>query len=145
TIHVHCAARGLARRPLRPIFEAGRVTIQPFVWGFTSYQFAMLGVIEATVEGDEQKNALCPPIFYCEEDADYLTPFLALLTLTNAINPHPALVRWNSASRLNPMSGISSHKDDPRVGASRERVKQFGLAAAVNLPKLLSKRASSPR
>src|SRR5262249_53209532 len=26
TIHVHCAARGLARPPLRPIFEPGRAT-----------------------------------------------------------------------------------------------------------------------
>jgi hypothetical protein len=105
----------------------------------------MLGVIEATVEGDEQKNALCPPIFYWEEDADYLTAFLALLALTNAISAHPALASWNNASRLNPMSGISSHKDDPRVVESRGRVKRFGLPAAVNLPKLLSKRASSRR
>lgn len=33
TVHVHCASRGLARPPLRPIFEPGRVTVQPFVWG----------------------------------------------------------------------------------------------------------------
>src|SRR4029077_18403735 len=25
TVHIHCAAAGLARRPLRPIFEPGRV------------------------------------------------------------------------------------------------------------------------
>lgn len=142
TVHVHCAARGLARPAHRPIFEAGRVTIQPFSWGFTCYQFAMLGVIEATVEGDEQKNALCPPISYWEENADYLTAFLAMLTLTNAINAHPALASWNRVSRLNPMSGVASYKDDPRVIASRERVKRFGLPAAMNLQKLLSARTS---
>src|SRR5262249_19103354 len=101
--------------------------------------------IEATVEGDEQKNALCPPIFYWEEDADYLTAFLALLALMNAISDHPALASWNNASRLNPMSGILAHKDDPRVVASRERVKRSGPSAAVNLQKLLSKRTSSRR
>jgi hypothetical protein len=34
TVHVHCASRGLARPALRPIFEPGRVTVQPFMWGF---------------------------------------------------------------------------------------------------------------
>ncbi len=62
TVHVHCAARGLPRRERRPIFEPERVTIQPFFWGFACYQFAMLGVIEATVESLEQKNRLCSPI-----------------------------------------------------------------------------------
>ena len=33
TVHVHCASRGLPRPPLRPIFEPGRVTVQPFMVG----------------------------------------------------------------------------------------------------------------
>jgi hypothetical protein len=40
---------------------------------------------------------------------------------------------------VEPVSGIASHKDDPRVIASRERIKRFGLPAAMNLQKLLSK------
>ncbi len=62
TVHVHCAARGLAKPPLRPIFATGRVTVQPCFWGFASFQFALLGVVEATVESDQAKNRLCPPI-----------------------------------------------------------------------------------
>src|SRR6185295_8018464 len=71
TVHGHCAARGLATPPLRPIFEPGRVTIQPVFWGFACYQFAMLGVIEATIESDEEKNLLCPPIAYWDRNEDY--------------------------------------------------------------------------
>ena len=141
TIYVHCAARGLAHPPLRPIFEPGRVTIQPFVWGFTCYQFAMLGMIEATVESDEQKNSLCPPIAYWDENEDYLTAFLAMMASTSAIAAHPKLASWNKASRLNPVSGMASHRDDPRVVASRERIKSLGLTAAMNLQKLLSERS----
>ena len=141
TVHVHCAARGLARRPRRPIFEPGRVTIQPFFWGFACYQFAMLGVIEATVESDEQKNGLCPPIAYWDANEDYLTAFLATMASTTAIAAHPRLASWNKASRLNPISGIAAHRDDPRVVASRERIKRFGLPAAMNLQKLLSYRS----
>ena len=141
TVHVHCAARGLPRVARRPIFEPGRVTIQPFLWGFACYQFAMLGVIEATVESDEQKNGLCPPIAYWDENEDYLTAFLATMASTTAIAAHPTLASWNKASRLNPVSGMASHRDDPRVVASRERIKRFGLPAAMNLQKLLSERS----
>ena len=35
-VHVHCAAVGLAHPPLRPIFEPGRLTVQPTMWGFAS-------------------------------------------------------------------------------------------------------------
>jgi hypothetical protein len=50
---------------------------------------------------------------------------------------------WNKTSRLNPVSGIASHKDDPRVIAAREHIKRFGLPAAMNLQKLLSERSRS--
>jgi hypothetical protein len=138
TVHVHCAARGLGRPTPRPIFERDRVTMQPFVWGFASYQLAMLGVIEATVEGDEQKNALCPPIQYWDQNKDYLTAFLATMAFGSAAAAHPKLASWSKTSRLNPLGGIAAHRDDPRVVASRERIKRFGLPAAMNLQKLLT-------
>lgn len=141
TVHVHCAARGLASPPRRPIFEPGRVTVQPFFWGFACYQFALLGVIEATVEGDAQKNELCPPVVYWDTNQDYLTAFLASMAFTSAIAAHPTLVGWNRASRLNPIGGIASHKADPRVVAARESIKRFGFPAAMNIQKLVT----SPR
>jgi hypothetical protein len=143
TVHVHCAARGLARPALRPIFEPRRVTIQPFFWGFACYQFAMLGVIEATIQGDEEKNRLCPPIAYWDEDADYLIAFLATLVGDRARAAHSALASWTKRSRLNPISGITLHRDDPRVVDARERIKRFGAAAAANLQKLVSERTRS--
>ncbi len=143
TVYVHCAARGLPRFARRPIFGPGQVTIQPFRWGFACHQFAMLGVIEATVESDEQKNALCPPIAYWDANEDYLTAFLATMASTTAIAAHPALASWHKASRLNPSSGMASKRDDPRVVDARERIKRSGLPAAINLQKLLSERSQS--
>jgi hypothetical protein len=140
TLYVHCAARGLASRPLRPIFEPARVTIQPFFWGFACYQFALLGVIEATVESDEQKNQFCPPVKYWDKNEDYLSAFLAMLIGDRLRVTHPALASWIKGSRLNPISGIRSQLGDPRVIDSRERIKRFGAAAVENLQKLLSER-----
>jgi len=136
TMHVHCASRGLPRPPLRPIFEPGRVTVQPFLWGFACYQFAMLGVIEATVESDEAKNRLCPPIAYWDANADYLSAFLAGLANERARAAHPALASWAKDTRLNPLGAIGRHRDAAIVVEARERIKRFGAAAAGNLLKL---------
>jgi hypothetical protein len=137
TVHVHCASRGLARPPLRPIFEPGRVTIQPFLWSFACFQFAMLGVAEATIESDEEKNRLCPPIAYWDVNTDYLQAFLAGLANERAREAYPALATWAKGTRLNPLCEIGRHRDDPGVAESRERLKRFGAAAAGNLAKLL--------
>jgi hypothetical protein len=144
TVHVHCASRGLPRPPLRPIFEPGRVTVQPFLWGFACYQFAMLGVVEATVESDEEKNRLCPPIAYWDANTDYLLAFLATLANERARAAHPALASWAKDTRLNPLGGIARYRDAPNVIDARERIKRFGAAAASNLVKLLRTSTAQP-
>lgn len=147
TLHVHCASRGLPRPALRPIFEPGRVTVQPFVWGFACFQFAMLGVVEATLGSDEEKNHLCPPIAYWDTNRDYLAAFLAGLANERARAGHPALAAWARGTRLNPLSGIGLRRDSPEIAATRDRIRQSGAAAAANLARLLgagSARAPRP-
>lgn len=145
TVHVHCAARGLPRPALRPIFEPGRVTVQPFLWSFACYQFAMLGAVEALVKSDEEKNRLCPPIAYWEANSDYLPAFLAALTNERTRAAYPALASWAKDTRLNPFGGIALHRDAPNVIEALERIKRFGAAAAGNLVKLIGANTHRPR
>jgi len=144
TLHVHCAARGLARRPLRPIFEPGRVTIQPIFWGFACYQNAMLGVVEATIESDEEKNRLCPPIANWNKNTDYLAAFLAGLANNRARAAHPAVASWAKTTRLNPFSGIALGRDDPGIRETHERIARFGAEAANNIVNLLGASSARP-
>jgi hypothetical protein len=137
TVHIHCASSGLARPPLRPIFEPGRVTIQPFRWGFACYQFAMLGVVEATIESDEEKNRLFPPIHYWDQDRDYVSAFLATLANDPARAAHSVLAQWVKTTRLNPVHDLALYQSDPRVVDARDRIKRCAPAAVDNLRKLL--------
>ena len=136
TLHVHCAAQGLAYRAPRPIFEPGRITVQPCFWGFASFQFALLGAAEALLASDEEKNRLCRPITYWDAPADYLAAYLALLASDRARAAHPALLEWARATRLNPLSRLGEYKDHPEAVAARERIREFGPAAAANLARL---------
>jgi len=138
TLHVHCAARGLARPPVRPIFEPGRVTLQPFAWGFVCYQFALLGVMEASLDSDDERNALCPPVVYWDTNGDYVTAFAAMMAGEVARAAHPALGAWMKATRLNPLHGLAAHRDDPGVRDSRERIKRFAMPAIANAQRLVA-------
>jgi len=128
----------LRRPPLRPIFEPGRVTVQPFLYGFACYQFAMLGVVEAIVKSDEEKNRLCPSIAYWDTNTDYLSAFLAGLAHERARFAYPALASWAKETLLNPRGGIARHRDALNVLDAFERIERFRGAAATNLVRLLS-------
>lgn len=142
TLYVHCAAVGLARPAPRPIFEAGRLTVQPVFWSFACLPFALLGVVEATLEHDDDKNRLCPPIRYWDQPVDYLVAYLAAMAQERARATYPALAAWAKASRLNPLGGIGMHREHPVVAQTREVIRQFGAAAGGNLVKLLAAHAA---
>lgn len=136
SLHVHCAAQGLARRPLRPIFDGCRITVQPIMLGFGCFQFALLGAVEAMLDDDDEKNRLCSPIHYWDTDADYLSGFQARLTVDRAAAKHPDVARWMKTTRLSPASGIDAN--DPTLADAIERIQLHAPAAAANLPKLLA-------
>jgi len=138
TVYVHCAAQGLSRPPLRPIFEPDRVTVQPCFWGFVSFQFALLGVVESLIDGVEEKNRLCPPVRYWDTPRDYLSAFGALLKAQQARASYPSVASWASQTRLSPMGAIGRYREHPQGRQALERIQRFGAQAAGNLVKLLA-------
>lgn len=137
TVHVHCAAVGLARPPLRPIFEADRVTLQPLFWSFACFPAALLGVVEATIEDTAEKNRVCPPIHYWDQPRDYLSSYLARMAHDRACAAHKPVAVWARGTRLNAMAGLGAHRDNPVVAQTFAQVQEFGGAAAANLARLL--------
>lgn len=137
-ICIHCAAVGLARPPLRPIFEAGRLTVQPIMWGFACQQFAMLGVVEATIASDEEKNRLCRPIRYWDQSADYITAYMALMASERARGAYPGLSAWARESRLNPLGRMGEYSKHPTVVQTRSLLKRETAAATENMSRLLA-------
>lgn len=139
TLHVHCAAGALPRRPVRPIFEAGLLTMQPFAWSFACYAFATLGVLEAVIDSDENKNALCSPITYWDQNLDFLSSVLMTLDGERSRRSHPALAEWMSTTRLNPFNPVSSDHSHPTVIESRARIRKLAPHAVANLQRLVAR------
>ena len=137
-LHIHCAARGLASPPARPIFEPGRVTLQPISWGFICYQYATQGVVEAAIDSDDEKNALCRSIRYWERNEDYLGAFQAAVIGDLTRSRHPSLTSWIKSTRLNPANSAAGHRDDPDLIQAKGDMRRHGPLALANLPRLLS-------
>ena len=137
-VHIHCAATGLARPPLRPIFEPGKLTVQPTGWGFASVQFTLLGVAEALIDSDEEKNRLCRPIRYWDKPVDYLEAYMATLAGERARAAHPGVVAWARGSRLTALAKLGEYSNDPTVAETRNLLKQVGAGAMQNVANLIA-------
>jgi hypothetical protein len=138
TLHVHCAASALAAPPVRPIFEPDRIRMQGIGWGFICYQYATLGVVEATAQSDEEKNQLCRPIRYWNTPIDYAKAFLATLTGSYVRSQHPALREWMKSTRLNATNVAAVHLEHPTTIGARETSKRLAPQVVANLTRLES-------
>jgi hypothetical protein len=95
--------------------------------------------MEATIEGDDEKNTFCPPFPFWDKNEDYVSAFLATMAADRARAAHPQLAQWVKTTRLNPASGISAYREDPCMTETRERVKRVAFPAALNLQKLVAR------
>ena len=138
TLHVHCAARGLVKRPRRQIFNGRRITVQPTMWGGACYQYAFVGVVEATLDNDHEKNELCRPIDMWDNEADFVAAFLAAMTVERGAANYPELARWTKTTRLNLTNGLADCIDDPTVVDARTRMKRHAPTAFENLQTLIA-------
>ena len=120
-VYVDCTAAGFRTAPPVPIFEPGKITLQSLLGGFTTFNSAIVGFVEATCEGDVEKNRLCPPRPQPDKPSDWIAMLAAILNLKELHSSHPGLSRWLSASRLNLMHGVEKHDADPRMIAARAR------------------------
>ncbi len=111
TLHVHCAADGLARRPVAPVFDGKAITLQSLRTCQQVFSGAFTAHIEAVYgDDDAAKNRLCVPVPHPDTDADFLRT-----TLGNFLNQlqwmqDEKLMDWLRCSRLDGF--ISPERDD---------------------------------
>ena len=72
TVHVDCTADGLAKRPVRPIFEGRTITLQSVFVCQQVFSASLIAYVEHRLTEDAEKNALCRPIPHPESIPDYI-------------------------------------------------------------------------
>jgi hypothetical protein len=99
---VHCAAAGLQYPPLLPIWRPEAITLQPIRSGFPCFGAALAGYVEATIDGDEEKNRLCPPSPLSNTPTDWARMQVLGIRAAMSFGSHPDIKAWADRVPLNP-------------------------------------------
>jgi hypothetical protein len=105
-VHVHCSATGLPRAPIEPVFQGGRIVPQYVRRCSPSFSAAFIAHLEATLDDDEEKNALCRPVRVPEVPLDWLRMHLDSAANQLRWSQRPALQVWLRQSRLDAFAAL---------------------------------------
>lgn len=136
-LHIDCTARGLGTAAVRPIFEEGRITLQSLMGGFTTYNAALIGFVEASRDDDIEKNRLCPPTAPPTVPVDLISFYRSALLTTALHGAEPDLAIFQDEARLSLTRGLSARLGEPQVLAAVERWMTSADDALRNADRLL--------
>lgn len=135
-VHVDCSAPGLRPQKGRPVFEGGRITLQPVRTVTPPFNAALAGYVEVSREDDREKRRLCPTNNYPNRAVDWIPNMRISLEVLSLWGADPDVAAWLERSRTNIARGMFDCADDPRMGAAITRLITYTEGAIENLVKL---------
>jgi hypothetical protein len=138
SVVVDCTAYGFRGGATRPMFEPGRITPQSVMGGFTSFNAALVGFVEATRDGLDEKNRLCVPTGLPDRPIDWVRAYQGGLRANAAHGADPDLSAWIDGCRLNTLRGLSAAFADPTMGPALTAMGEHLDAALANADRLLA-------
>lgn len=133
---VNCAADGLKRRPLVPIWGHEAITLQSTRAGFPCFGAALTGFVEATGRSDAEKNELCPPSSYGNSLAEWAMMNVEGARSAAAFRSDPEIRTWSDALDLNPARLPPDGVGSPELSAAVAAVQTHAPAGLVRLTQL---------
>jgi hypothetical protein len=126
-VHVHCSAAGLPRGPAQAVFQGHRIVPQYVRRCSPTFSAAFIAHVEATIEDEGEKNALCEPVSVPEVPLDWLR--MHLQTARNQLrwSQRPELQDWLRRSRLDAYTGLFDQLHqltDPAWTVLRSRLRE---------------------
>ncbi|MEI6403327.1 MAG: NAD(P)/FAD-dependent oxidoreductase, partial [Actinomycetota bacterium] len=104
TVHIDCTADGLERRPPKPVFDDGRVTLQTVRHCQQVFSAAFIAHVEGAYDNDADKNRLCGVVPHPDSHTDWLRTAFGNAMNTAQWGADPALQQWLAQSRLDGFS-----------------------------------------
>jgi hypothetical protein len=135
-LHIDCTAMGINNAPATPIFQPGRIVLQQVRHLSPTFNAALIGVIEARRDDDEDRNRLCPPNAYPTGPADWPRMMACSWMAEGSLLREPDLASWVAESRLNLLRALPDHGAEPSVQAAVGRYLTHVKAATARLREL---------
>jgi hypothetical protein len=138
-VHINCTADGIAGKPLRPIFETGRILLQYVRRCSPTFSGAFIGHVETMPGDDAEKNRLCRPVPLPREPLDWLRMYLIDAENRRAWSQFPEIQAWLAASRLDRFSAMAARamrEPTPANAAILERYRRAMKPGMTRLQEL---------
>ncbi len=136
TVHIDCSADGLERRPIVPVFDADRITLQTVRTCQQVFSAAFIGHVEVAYDDEDQKNELATVVPHPDTDEDWLRVTLGGLLNSAMWRADPDLAEWLRGARLDAFSSIRFPEGDAVPAGHREtmaRIEEHALPAVLKL------------
>ena len=112
TAHIDCTADGLERRPAKPVFEDGLLTLQTVRHCQQVFSAAFIAHVEAAYRTDTAKNHLCGVVPHPDSDTDWLRTARDNAVNSARWNADDALQAWLAGARLDGFSTTERPSDE---------------------------------
>jgi len=132
TLHVDCTANGLAARPVVPVFDGDRITLQSLFMCQQVFSAALIGYVESRPLDDAAKNALCQVVPHPEVPRDYVAAMA--VSFANGERWRRQLGGWLRRSRL----FLGSHESLFTLLQAAWRAKRVAPRALPNMERILA-------
>lgn len=127
-VFIDCAADGLPKVPLVPVFNHNRITLQTVRMCQQVYSAGFIGNVECNVVADEgRKNELTQPVPLPYSDSDYLRCAIANCVNFSIWLSEPAIVKWINESRtdlFSPFLDFGSEEGLANIQAMGQLIQQ---------------------
>lgn len=139
-LHIDCTAKAVAPKPIKPVFEGDRITLQFVRMCQPTFCAAFIALCEAHFDDIAKKNQLCTVVPNPEQAIGWLTMSLQSTINSFAWMQEPVLVQWLARSRLNATRGVMWPKDrlTAAQNAARARIRAATPGAVANLQRLIT-------
>jgi hypothetical protein len=141
TIQIDCTATAVERRPLVPIFNGDRITLQMVRVPQPAFSAALCAYVEIHGADDAAKNALCRPIPLPDTLEQFLPATLVNMTNQVAWGRDKPLTAWIRNCRLDGFGKVIAGvaPDDTEKLAVLSELRTWGIKASENLGRLLKR------
>lgn len=130
-LHVDCTADGLASRPVRPVFEGNRITLQSLFMCQQVFSASVIGYVETRYSDEKQMNDLCHVVPHPEFSRDFVLAMA--VTGQNMEKWGRKFPRWLRSNRL----CVLHHDSLFAFILAGIRSRKFAGPAAENMQRIL--------
>jgi len=134
-LYIDCTADALARRPVEPVFDGDKITLQTVRFCQQVFSAAFIAHVEASYDAEAERNRLCTVVPHPNTASDWMRVSLAHAMNQLTWSADPSLTEWLGNSRLDAFSQPADSLEKPTEAmlAAIEKINECGPEALGKL------------